>query len=262
MAENTKNLGLVKPSKEDFYNIEDFNLNFQRIDDFLSGRGYYIGNVDELKTPGTYVVTTFSEGMSGVYPLPAGWWYTVIVSLGGTGSIIQDWILATEPNVPMRRFTRHFDGNYWCGYFESVNAQNFPIPGKILAENIYNITSDASYTVNDLSKYNMIQISLRMDVADGELDNRDLSLYCTDNILFTKYKGLSTDTHHTWKASLMGRLMIAGNYTNYYFAYGDIYFRQNEGSNDIYNIAANLKYNEDFDITVTSISIRKIIGLC
>lgn len=34
MATNTKNLGLVKPEQEDFYNVDDFNENFQKLDDF------------------------------------------------------------------------------------------------------------------------------------------------------------------------------------------------------------------------------------
>lgn len=37
MATNTKNLGLIKPEQEDFYNVDDFNQNFQKLDDF-SGR--------------------------------------------------------------------------------------------------------------------------------------------------------------------------------------------------------------------------------
>lgn len=36
MATNTEKLGLKKPSQEDFYNVEDFNENFQKIDDFAS----------------------------------------------------------------------------------------------------------------------------------------------------------------------------------------------------------------------------------
>ena len=35
MATNTKNLNLIKPAQEDFYNVDDFNENFQRIDDFV-----------------------------------------------------------------------------------------------------------------------------------------------------------------------------------------------------------------------------------
>lgn len=34
MAENTKKLGLKKPAQTEFYNIDDFNENFQKIDDF------------------------------------------------------------------------------------------------------------------------------------------------------------------------------------------------------------------------------------
>ena len=35
MATKTTNLGLNKPSQEDFYNVDDFNENFQKIDDFV-----------------------------------------------------------------------------------------------------------------------------------------------------------------------------------------------------------------------------------
>ena len=35
MATNTNKLNLKKPAPEDFYNVEDFNENFQKIDDFL-----------------------------------------------------------------------------------------------------------------------------------------------------------------------------------------------------------------------------------
>ena len=34
MATNTENLNLKKPAQEDFYNVDDFNENFQKIDDF------------------------------------------------------------------------------------------------------------------------------------------------------------------------------------------------------------------------------------
>ena len=34
MATNTEFLNLKKPAQEDFYNVDDFNENFQKIDDF------------------------------------------------------------------------------------------------------------------------------------------------------------------------------------------------------------------------------------
>ena len=34
MATNTENLNLKKPAQDDFYNVDDFNENFQKIDDF------------------------------------------------------------------------------------------------------------------------------------------------------------------------------------------------------------------------------------
>lgn len=36
MATNTNNLNLIKPDQNDFYNVEDFNGNFQKIDDFTA----------------------------------------------------------------------------------------------------------------------------------------------------------------------------------------------------------------------------------
>ena len=35
MSTKTNILGLVKPAAEDFYNVDDFNENFQKIDEFL-----------------------------------------------------------------------------------------------------------------------------------------------------------------------------------------------------------------------------------
>lgn len=89
-----------------------------------NGYGYYTGDVDELKAAGTYVVVTYNDSVTGTFPLPSGWWYTVNVFVGGTGSVVQEWILATELNVPIRIFTRHFEGNAWSPYFETVNSNN------------------------------------------------------------------------------------------------------------------------------------------
>ena len=50
MASKTEFLGLTKPSLEDFYNIEVFNNNFQKIDGFLKNIGAKIAT-------GSYVGT-------------------------------------------------------------------------------------------------------------------------------------------------------------------------------------------------------------
>ena len=130
MATNTENLGVIKPAAEDFYNIENFNENFQKIDDFVGGRGYYIGNVDELKTAGTYIIVIGNNDikMSGTFPLDDLSWYTVNVFGGGTGSIVQDWVSATEPP---RRFIRHFDGIRWGSYTEIANVENPTFHGDV-----------------------------------------------------------------------------------------------------------------------------------
>ena len=56
MAENTKNLNLKKPAPNDFYNVNDFNENFQKLDDFAGRKdnphGVTAGQVGALPTSG------------------------------------------------------------------------------------------------------------------------------------------------------------------------------------------------------------------
>lgn len=134
-----------------------------------SGYGYYYGNVDELKTSGTYCVATFADGVSGTYPLPSGYWYTVIVSVGGTGSTTQDWFLATEPNVPMRRFTRHCDGTTWSPYFESVNANNGAFASDITLQKANNGKTVISKNHSDSADYGTFVKDVLADGTSAKL---------------------------------------------------------------------------------------------
>ena len=74
MAENTKNLGLKKPTQKEFYNIDDFNENFQKIDDFaetvIHSNGE--GKIDSEYLPEMDYIPTSEKGKaSGVVPLEA-----------------------------------------------------------------------------------------------------------------------------------------------------------------------------------------------
>ena len=53
MAQTTEKLNLKKPSPEDFYNIEDFNENFQKIDDFAKRKDSEISPITKGGTGGT-----------------------------------------------------------------------------------------------------------------------------------------------------------------------------------------------------------------
>lgn len=68
MAENTKFLNLKKPTPEEFYNIEDFNENFQKIDDFANGikltkEQVGLGNVDNTSDADKPVSTAQAEAI-------------------------------------------------------------------------------------------------------------------------------------------------------------------------------------------------------
>lgn len=131
MATNTKNLGLIKPEQEDFYNVDDFNQNFQNIDNFAGGYGYYTGNVDELKQPGTYVVVIGYLTTNGTFPIEGDYWFTVNVFTGGTGSITQIWCMSTPETSNIRFFIRHSNGEVWSEYYDSNNY--LPLTGGTLS---------------------------------------------------------------------------------------------------------------------------------
>lgn len=265
MAENTKNLGLIKPAAEDFYNVEDFNQNFQKIDDFVGGKGYYIGNVDELKQPGTYIIVIDDvEGieMSGSPPLDGGW-YTVNVSVGGTGSIIQDWVMNA---VPGRRFFRHFDGINWSEYFEFASTQSFPTPGKVLAKNMNVVSSnyykddeEVFYTIDGLSKYNMIAVFFTVDLGKNYVyhSNGPAILIKTSDYDYS-HIGLTK----LWRsAAVNGYSELndeSGGVPDY--AVCSPYFYQKENSDEICCFRPTI--NDVYADEGHNINISQIIGLC
>ena len=68
MATNTENLGLKKPGQEDFYNVDDFNENFDKIDEFASRKD---------NPHGVTAVQT------GALPLAGGTITSSVLGLGG-----------------------------------------------------------------------------------------------------------------------------------------------------------------------------------
>ena len=48
MASNTPNLGLIKPAPEDYYNIDIFNFNFDKIDEVVGDMEEALDNINTL----------------------------------------------------------------------------------------------------------------------------------------------------------------------------------------------------------------------
>lgn len=120
-----------------------------------NGYGYYYGNVDELKEAGTYVVISYAEGMSGTFPLSDDFWYTVEVSVGGTGSITQTWFLNTYDNTS-RVFMRHFNGECWSVYLEPVSRSGGTFTGDVIIKRDY-----ASWRTENAAgtRYGIVELS-------------------------------------------------------------------------------------------------------
>ena len=88
MASETTNLQLKKPAATDFYSIDDFNTNWDKIDAALGTvQVKHLTDVDchDLDTPGDYIITmsTPTGENSAAHHFPAedgGWALTILAS--------------------------------------------------------------------------------------------------------------------------------------------------------------------------------------
>lgn len=112
----------------------------------LISRGYYNGDMDALLTPGTYLC-----GSSGGTNKPqATTWGTVNVYLGGTGSIIQEWVSADNVN----KFYRHHNGAGWGQWQEMTTTQILNTRGYFTSRPLDNGIDLDSVTSNGIYEYN------------------------------------------------------------------------------------------------------------
>lgn len=87
MAINTEFLGLKKPSQEDFYNIDDFNENFQKIDDFAKRKdnphGVTALQVGALPYDNNYHTTDTADSFIGQSCIVRGTFRDIPTNVGG-----------------------------------------------------------------------------------------------------------------------------------------------------------------------------------
>lgn len=94
MATNTENLGLIKPTQEDFYNVDDFNQNFQKIDNFLGRKdnphgvtAEQVGAAPSGFGLGTYI--TYAEDVNEI--TLTGFYYSNVNTPDGVWSYINHY---------------------------------------------------------------------------------------------------------------------------------------------------------------------------
>lgn len=85
----------------------------------LSPKGYYTGDLNNLRTQGSYLC--FGSATKDVANAPTQEWGTTEVLLGGTGSIIQFWTSAYG-----QYYLRHFDGNKWTAWNRVITENIVP----------------------------------------------------------------------------------------------------------------------------------------
>lgn len=89
------------------------------ISQILAVKGYFSGDMDNLKEQGSYIV----NGATNM-PIPGGWG-TVLVYAGGTGSIVQIFTAyVTSTSDLCKTYIRHFNGDLWSTWVNIADSGN------------------------------------------------------------------------------------------------------------------------------------------
>lgn len=139
MATYTKNLNLKKPAQEDFYNVDDFNENFQKLDDDannhqlktytdLSQIGLTLGSetieniVDALPENSMLFISVGAASNKNIYPAyTTGARYGVLrVTKRGTDRILFEFFHLPDASTQYTRYWRGLYSVSWYGWVEDI----------------------------------------------------------------------------------------------------------------------------------------------
>lgn len=91
----------------------------KHISQILATKGWFDGDMDDLKEPGSYIVNA-AEHM----PISSGWG-TVLVFEGGTGSVVQIFVqYITSGADKCIAYIRHYTGSIWSAWANIVDGGN------------------------------------------------------------------------------------------------------------------------------------------
>lgn len=142
MSTNTANLNLIKPAQEDFYNVDDFNENFQKLDDFV-GRKDNPHDVTAQQTGainasvGVYANDLLEDfyDVRGVVPIAAENHSINAPENTSWGVVIPFVFSSTKYRLVIdyhgRMWLNSHDGTTWHGWTELYSTANKPTPEAI-----------------------------------------------------------------------------------------------------------------------------------
>ena len=126
---NTENLNLKKSEQTDFYNVEDFNENFQKIDDFAGRKdnphGVTAEQVGAWKIDTDGMVTNITNlndlYYSGFFRCTSAFTNTPVTPTGGDIVIVFPW----DANTVLQIYSSSVDYTLWCrkSYFGGENIR-------------------------------------------------------------------------------------------------------------------------------------------
>ena len=174
MSTKTTNYNLTKPAQTDYYNVDDFNNNFDIIDTELKANTNHTHTASSI-TGGVLPVSRGGTGQSAIDTAPTQGSAKMVTS-GAVYSAVNAAGLAN--NVHRLRVT--VDGNYSSAGSNALIINNTE---KLSSVNKYE-TGDIVFvtfimeetTITENSDYS---ISLKDDVFDGKLGAA--AIYCIDN---------------------------------------------------------------------------------
>ena len=102
------------------------------ISQILAVKGYFSGDMDNLKEQGSYIANEATN-----MPISVGWG-TALVYAGGTGSVVQVFTAyVTSASDLCKTYIRHFTGDLWSTWVNIANGGNADTVGGLHAADLF-----------------------------------------------------------------------------------------------------------------------------
>ena len=146
------------------------------ISQILAVKGWFDGNMDDLKEIGSYIVSGATN-----MPIPGGWG-TVLVYAGGTGSVVQVFTAyVTSPSDLCKTYIRHFTGDLWSDWVNIADGGN---------ANTANTANTAGTLATTPSNVCLRNISF--GTAEPQVTDSSAEGYVAEGALYGQYEEVTT----------------------------------------------------------------------
>ena len=211
MSDFTKHLRLIKPSGNEYYNVEQFNHNAELIDKETEDLSNKVAKIQEGATREKAGIVQFGteEGKA-----LEGMMLARLAGCIGYGGDIQDDIIKNPNYIYYDRNTRKM---YKClkqNQDISANVANFiPLDNNSLLERLENLSTFKGEILSEKGMYtaHMVKISNLLIIAISSTGKGDLKYFEADHITIQNFKVNDSRSSITGNNGSAGQLIIENN---------------------------------------------------